>query len=66
MAFGGGRDWRQDSVLAAKGFSWGPVAMCPEERKVQCEDQHEGKASEKNGPRNKSPHWVKVSDGESC
>ena len=43
MAFGGGRDWRQDSVLAAKGFSWGPVAMCPEGRKVQCEDQHEGK-----------------------
>lgn len=55
MAFGGGHDWRQDSVLAAQGFSQGPVAMCSEGRKVQCEDQHEGKAPGENGPRSQNP-----------
>lgn len=66
MAFGGGRDWRQDSVLAAQGFSQGPVAVCSEGRKVQCEDQHEGKAPGENGPRNQSPRWVKVAMGRAA
>ena len=50
MAFGGGRDWRQDSVLAARGFSWGPVAMCSEGRRCSVRTSMKEKWTQKSKP----------------